>query len=98
MICSLKLQKMCLNIYRLDLVTFLSAPGLAWQAALKKAEVNLELLTEIDMLSIVEKNARGGICHAIHQYTIANNKYMRDYDKNKKSSYFKYWNVNNLHG
>ena len=84
MICSLKLQKICLNIYRLDLVKFLSAPGLAWQAALKKAEVNLELLTDIDMLSIVEKNVRGGICHAIHQYTKANDKYMRDYDKNKK--------------
>ena len=42
-------------------------PGLAWQAALKKSEVKLELLTDIDMLSlVVEKGISRGICHAIH--------------------------------
>ena len=40
----------------------------------------------------------GGICNAIHQYAKANNKYMKDYDKNKESSYLQYWNVNNLYG
>ena len=59
-------RKMCLNIYHLDPVKFLSAPGLAWQAALKRTEVNLELLTDIDMLLMVEKGIRRGICHAIH--------------------------------
>ena len=49
------------------------------------------------MLLIVEKEIRGGICHAIHRYAKANNKYMKDYDKNKESSYLKYWDVNNLH-
>ena len=82
----------------LDPVKFFSAPGLAWQAALKKTEVKLELLTDIDMLLMVEKGIRGGICHAIHQYAKANNKYMKDYDKNKESSYLKYWDVNNLYG
>ena len=43
-----------------------------------------------------EKGMRGGICHAIHQY--ANNKYMKNYGKNKESSYLKYWDVNNLYG
>ena len=76
----------------------LSAPGLAWQAALKKTEVKLELLTDIDMLLMVEKGIRGRICNTIHQYAKANNKYMKDYDKTKESSYLKYWNVNNLHG
>ena len=47
---------------------------------------------------MVEKRIRGGICHAIHQYTKANNKYMKDYDKNKESSYLKYWDVNNFYG
>ena len=46
---------MCLNIFHLDPVKFLLAPGLAWQAALKKNEVMLELLTDIDMLLIVEE-------------------------------------------
>ena len=38
------------------------------------------------------------ICQAIHQYAKANNKYMKDYDKNKELSYLKYWDVNNLYG
>ena len=44
------------------------------------------------------KGNRGGICTAIHWYAKANNKYMKDYDKNKESSYLNYWDVNNLHG
>ena len=50
------------------------------------------------MLLMVEKDIRGGICHSIYRYSIANNKYMKDYDKNKESSYIQYWNVNNLYG
>ena len=57
---------MSLKIYELDPVKFISAPGLAWQAALKKTEVKLDLLTDIDMLLMVEKGIKGGICHAIH--------------------------------
>ena len=77
---------------------FLSAPGLASKAALKKAEVKLELLTDIDMLLTVEKGIRGGICTTIHRYAKAKNKFMKDYDKNKESSYLKYWDVNNTYG
>ena len=89
---------MCLKIYQLDSAKFLSALGLAWEAALKNTGVKLELLTDIDMLLMVEKGIRGGICNTIHRYSKANNKYMKDYDKNKESSYLKYWNVNNLYG
>ena len=89
---------MCLKMYQLDPAKSLSAPGLAWKAALKKTEVKLELLTDIDMLLMVEKGIRGGTYHAIHRYAKANNKYMKDYDKNSESSYLKYWNVNNLYG
>ena len=91
-------RNMCLKIYELDPAKFLSAPGLAWQAALKKTKVKLDLLTDIDMLLMVEKGIRGGICHSIYRYAKANNKYMKDYDKNKESSYLKYWDVNNLYG
>ena len=90
--------KKCLKFYELDPAKFISAPGLAWQAALKKTKVKLDLLTDIDMLLMVEKGIRGGICHSIYQYAKANNKYMKDYDKNKESSYLKYWDVNNLYG
>ena len=65
----------------MDPKKFLSAPGLALQVALKKTVVKFELLTDIDMLLMVEKEIRGGICH---RYATANNKYMKDYDKNKE--------------
>ena len=54
-----KTSEKCLEIYHLDFVKFLSAPGLAWQANFKKTEVNLELLTDIDMLLMSEKGIRG---------------------------------------
>ena len=59
-------RKMCLKIYHLDTARFLSAPGLAWPAAFKKTEVKLELLTDTDILFMVQKDVRGGICHVIH--------------------------------
>ena len=77
----------CIEIYELDPAHFLSAPGLAWQACLKKTEVKLELLTDVDMLLMVEKRIRGGICHAIHRYSKANNKIMKNYDKNKEKNH-----------
>ena len=61
-------RNMCLEIYELDPTYFVSAPGLAWQACLKKTGVKLELLTDYDMLLMVEKGIRGGICQATHRY------------------------------
>ena len=61
-------RNMCIKVYDFDPAHFLSAPGLAWQACLKKTEVKLELLTAVDMLLMVEKGIRGGICHAMHRY------------------------------
>ena len=54
---------------------------------LKKGGVKLELLTDYDMLLMVEKGIRGGIYHAMHRYAKANNKYMKNYDKKLDSSY-----------
>ena len=50
------------------------------------------------MLLMVGKDIRGRICHAIHRYAKANDKYIKDYDKNRERSYLKYWDINNLHG
>ena len=57
--------------------------GLAWQACLKNTEIELELLTDIDMLLTVEKRIGGVICHTIHKYATANNKYMKNYGKDR---------------
>ena len=89
---------MCLKIYELDSLKFLSGPGLAWQAALKKTKVKVDVLTNINMLLMSNKGIRGGIHYSIFQYTKTNNKYMKDYNKNKASSYLQYWDGNNLYG
>ena len=84
--------------YELDPAHFLSLPGLAWQACLKKTNIELELLTDYDMLLMVEEGIRGGICHSIHRYAKANNKYMKIYNNNEESSYIQYLDANNLYG
>ena len=87
----------CLEVYELDPGHFLSLPRLTWQACLKKTNIELELLIDYDMLLMVEEGIRGGICHSIHRYAKTNNKYMKDYDKNIKSSYIQYLDANNLY-
>ena len=55
-----------MKIYELDPTNFLSTPGLAWQACLKMTGIKLNLLTDVNMLLIVDKEMRGGMCHEIH--------------------------------
>ena len=98
-------RDMCIKVYELDPAHFVSLPGLAWQACLKKTNIELELLTDYDMLLIAEEGIRGGICHSIHRYAKANNKYMKNYNNNEESSYIQYLDhisniyiSNNLYG
>ena len=91
-------RDMCLKEYELDPAHFVSLPGLAWQVCLKKTNIELELLTDYDMLLMVEKGIRGGICHSIQRYAKANNKYMKNYNNNEESSYIQYLDANNLYG
>ena len=92
-----KFREKCIEIYGLYPSYFYSARGLAWKAWLKKAGVKLELLTDIDMLLMVEKGIRGGMCESTHRYAKANNKYTENYDKNIDSSYLTYLDVNSLY-
>ena len=92
------LRDTCIEIYGLDPSYFLSSPGLAWQACLKKTEVKLELLTDYQMLLMIEEGIRGGMCQSTHRYAKANNKYMKNYDKSIESSYLMYLDANNLYG
>ena len=88
----------CLEIYELDPIYFVSAPGLAWQACLKTTGVKLELIADYDMILMIEKGIRGGICQATHRYAKASNEYMKNYDKNNESSNIEYLDANNLYG
>ena len=60
-------RKMCLEMYELDPAKFLLAPGLTWQVAFKKTKVILELLSDIDMLLMIEKWIRARLCHSINR-------------------------------
>ena len=64
----------------------------------KKTSIELELLTDYNMLLMVEEGIRGGICHSIHRYAKANIKYVRNYNNNEESSYIQYLDANNLYG
>ena len=91
-------RDVCLKNYGLDPVYYYTAPGLAWDACLKMTGVNLELLSDSDMLLMIEKGIRGGISIISNRYGEANNKYMKDYDETKPSKFLMYLDANNLYG
>ena len=92
-------RDICLKIYGLDPVYYFTAPGLAWGACLKMTNIDLELLSDPNMLLMFEKGIRGGISIISNRYGEANNKYMRKgFNKNKPSKYLMYLDANNLYG
>ena len=92
-------RNLCLKIYGLDPVYYFTAPGLAWDACLKMTNINLELLSDPNMLLMFEKGIRGGISIISNRYGEANNKYMGNrYNKNKLNKYLMYLDANNLYG
>ena len=93
-----RFRGICIDIYGLDPSYFLSAPGLAWKTCLKKTKVKLELLIDYHLLLMIEEGIRGGMCQLTYRYAKANNKYMKNYDKNIESSYLTYFDANNLYG
>ena len=92
-------RNLCLKIYGLDPVYYYTAPGLAWDACLKMTNINLELLSDPNMLLMFEKGIRGGISIISNRYGKANNKYMgKIFNKNELSKYLMYLDANNLYG
>ena len=91
-------RKTCLHHYKLDPAHYYTSPGLAWDACLKTTGQHLELLNDYDMLMIFERGIRGGITHISKRYAEANNKYMKNYDPKKESTFIQYLDANNLYG
>ena len=91
-------RDICLKNYGLDPVYYYTAPGLAWDAMLKMTKINLELLSDVDKLLMIEKGIRGGISIISNRYGKANNKYMKDFNKKELSKYLMYVDANNLYG
>ena len=83
-----------IELYETETAHFLSAPGFTWQACLIKTGVELELVIDIDMLLMIEKGIRAGICHARRRHDKANKKYMKNCDKSVESSYLMYLDPN----
>ena len=92
-------RDLCLKIYGLDPVYYFTAPGLAWDACLKMTNIDLELLSDPNMLLMFEKGIRGGISMISNRYGEANNKYMsQGFNRNKLKKYLMYLDANNLYG
>ena len=91
-------RNVCLDNYHLDPMFYYTAPGLAWDACLKITKVRLELLTDYDILMMVEKGIRGGVSMISTRYGKANNHYMKEYDPDKPTKYISYLDANNLYG
>ena len=93
-----KFRDLCLKNYGLDPAHYYTAPGLAWDAMLKMTKINLELLSDVDKLLMIEKGIRGGISIISNRYGKANNKYMKDFNEKELSKYLMYLDANNLYG
>ena len=92
-------RNICLENYESDPAHYYTAPGLAWDTALKVTGVSLEFLSDIDMLLIAEKGIKGGVSMISNRYGKANNKYMSDkFNSNEPSKYIQYLDANNLYG
>ena len=88
----------CKNIYNLDPCHYYTAPGLSWDAMLKITNIKLDLLTDLDMISFIQKGTRGGIVQCSNRHSVANHKYLSDYNSELPSQYLMYLDANNLYG
>ena len=91
-------RSICMNRYGLDPAWYFSAPGLACYATLKITTVELELLSDPDMLQMIESDTRGGIATISHRHAKANNEHMEtEFDSAEKSKFISYLEANNLY-
>uniref|UniRef100_A0ABD2WCX1 DNA-directed DNA polymerase n=1 Tax=Trichogramma kaykai TaxID=54128 RepID=A0ABD2WCX1_9HYME len=89
----------CLKYYKLDSAHYCTLPSFTWSAMLKETEVELELLTDMDMMLFIERGIRGGLTQVSNRYAASNNKYMSEgYNPDETDKYLMYFDVKNLYG
>ena len=90
-------RKTCLQYYKLEPCHYFTSPGLSWDAMLKMTNIKLELMTDVDLFQFIEKGMRGGVSYIANRHGKANNKYMKNNDKNAQSKYIMYLDSDNLY-
>ena len=93
-----KFRDVCIATYDLDPCQFFTAPALSFCAALKNTDVQLELLTDLDMIHFIKHGIRGGVSQCSVRKAVANNKFMPNYIASKPTSYLMYLDATNLYG
>ncbi|XP_052857193.1 uncharacterized protein LOC128265313 [Drosophila gunungcola] len=88
----------CLQIYKLDPVNYVTAPSISWDAMLKFTRTELTLISNPDMYNFIKRSIRGGLTQCTQRISCANNKYMKDFDSNKPVNFLAYIDANNLYG
>ena len=91
-------RNVCLKNYELDPAHYYTSPGLSWDALLKFSGQKLELLIDINMIQFIELGICGGVSMISHRHSIANNKYMLNYNPDKEIKSINYLDANNLYG
>jgi hypothetical protein len=91
-------RNLSLQQYKLDPAQYYTAPGLFWDAMLRNTGVELELLTDMDMLHFFRKGIRGGVSTCVGRKAIANNQFAGNYDPSKPTSFIMYLDATNLYG
>ncbi|XP_050518973.1 uncharacterized protein LOC126893074 [Diabrotica virgifera virgifera] len=91
-------RKICHKEYNLDPCHYITAPALSWDAMLRYTEIELELLTDVDMVHFLKKGVRGGVAQCSKREAVANNQYVPNYDPQQPESYIMYLDATNLYG
>jgi len=89
-------RKICQKIYKLDPINYVTAPSISWDAMLKYTNVNLELISDGDMYNFLKRAIRGGLTQCTQRISIANNKYITNFDSSKPNNYLSYIDANNF--
>ena len=91
-------RKTCKKAYGLEALHYYTSPGLAWDAMLKYTSIELDLISDQEMYLMIEKGIRGGVSTITKRHSLANHKYLDNYNPNKPSQYILYLDANNLYG